>query len=466
MWQTYLRPRSLNELLELIQQHAGKARMIAGGNDVLAELQRDESSIPTLIDLTGVSAQLRYIRYNHRSTATPTIAIGALTTYNDVLRSAVCQQYAFPLVQACREVGSPQIRTRGTIAGNLVTAAPTSDMLPTLAALGAELVLLDKQGERAIPLEDFYYGAYKTALCTGELVREIRVPAMQKSQRGCFLKLGVRRAQIVTVVNLAILLTLENGMIHEARIVPGSSSAALQRAVSAEQFLLGQKLEASVWKEAGRLASTDISFEEMSHCSAQYRRHMLSVLVAQGLHQIAEEVPEWKGDPVLLETIVPTSEELEPVTRELELTVNGQRYWLTEGQEKTLLQLLREDLGLTGTKEGCSEGRCGACTVWLNGKAVVSCLVPAWQAHRATVTTVEGLAQGKTMHPLQQAFIECGAVQCGFCTPGMLMAGGKLLEEKRNPDVEQIREALSGNVCRCTGYLKIIEAILHTARQI
>jgi carbon-monoxide dehydrogenase small subunit len=148
----------------------------------------------------------------------------------------------------------------------------------------------------------------------------------------------------------------------------------------------------------------------------------------------------------------------------LEFVLNGKKTLLDEvpGQE-TLLSVLRDRLGLLGTKEGCGIGECGACTVLLDGEAVNACLTAAWKVAGREVTTIEGLASENGLHPLQEAFVESGAVQCGFCTPGMIMAAYALLRSESDPDTEQIKTALEGNLCRCTGYKHIIEAV-RTAR--
>jgi aerobic carbon-monoxide dehydrogenase small subunit len=149
--------------------------------------------------------------------------------------------------------------------------------------------------------------------------------------------------------------------------------------------------------------------------------------------------------------------------RLIELTVNGTRHELAVPPNRTLIEALREDLGLTGTKQGCGIGDCGTCTVLLDGKVVNSCLVLAVQAVGHEVTTIEGIADGTTLHPVQQSFIDHGAVQCGFCTPGMVLSGIAVLEEYPQPTEAQVRQGISGNLCRCTGYQKIVEAVLDAA---
>jgi carbon-monoxide dehydrogenase small subunit len=150
--------------------------------------------------------------------------------------------------------------------------------------------------------------------------------------------------------------------------------------------------------------------------------------------------------------------------KQVGLTVNGTLYELSVQPWEALLEVIRDKLGLTGTKEGCGLGECGACTVIMDGKTVNSCLVLAAEADGKQITTIEGLTDGDKLHPIQEAFIEYGGLQCGFCTPGMIMSAKALLDENPNPSEEEIRRGIAGNLCRCTGYTKIIEAITSAAK--
>jgi carbon-monoxide dehydrogenase small subunit len=147
----------------------------------------------------------------------------------------------------------------------------------------------------------------------------------------------------------------------------------------------------------------------------------------------------------------------------LNLTINGEPHELLVEAYGSLLDMLRDALQLTGTKKGCDEGDCGACTVLMNGKTVTSCMVLALDARDQEITTVEGLMQHNRLHPLQDAFVQYGGVQCGFCTPGLIMSGVGLLLENPNPTEEDVRYAIGGNLCRCTGYAKVVQAILKAA---
>ena len=458
MWNDYHQPHRLHDLLLLLAEYGERARLVAGGTDLVVELSRSIRPTSTLIDITRV-AELRYLHAERG-----VIRLGALTTHNDVVASPLCVARALPLAQACWEIGAPQLRTRGTVAGNLVTASPANDTITPLIALDAAVVLTSVAGERIVPLTDFYVGVRQTVLRPDELVREIRFPALTDVQRGLFLKLGLRRAQAISVIDVALVLTFADEVVTDARIALGALAPMIVRAAAAEAHLTGKRLAPAVCQEAGRLACAAAQPINDIRGSAAYRLTVLANLVGSGLAQLAagQEAANWPTRPVLLETpqVDPPLPSTVPFAGIIETTVNDQRHEISNATGKTLLAMLRDDLGLTGTKEGCGEGECGACTVWLNGQAVMSCLAPAPQAHRATVTTIEGLARGEQLHPLQRTFIDHGAVQCGYCIPGMIMAGAKLLDEQNWVNDEQIRIGLSGNICRCTGYRKIIDAVL------
>ena len=150
---------------------------------------------------------------------------------------------------------------------------------------------------------------------------------------------------------------------------------------------------------------------------------------------------------------------------EITLRVNGEDYELEIEPHRTLVEVLREQLGFTGTKKSCNEGECGACTVIMDGKPVASCLVLALDARGKEILTIEGLAKGEELHPLQVSFVRHGGIQCGFCTPGMIMSAKALLDKNSRPEAAEVRRAISGNLCRCTGYQQIVDAVLAAAKE-
>jgi carbon-monoxide dehydrogenase medium subunit len=465
MWHNYFSVTSVGEALDLLADYGERARIVAGATDLILELERGQRpGVDTLIDITRIPG------LDQISVRGDTIRLGPLVTHNHLVGSDVIIERAFPLAQAAWTVGAPQIRNRGTVAGNVITASPANDTIPPLWALGASVTLASKRGERTLDFPSFYQGVRRTAMQPDELLTGITFPALNQTERGMFLKLGLRKAQAISVVNATVILGFDGDTITHAMITFGSVAPTIMRVPVAEQYLQGKTLTDDVIREAARLAATAPSPIDDIRGHANYRTEMCRVLVARSLRSLraGTERAGWPENPAMLwgayqamvrETIPECVRHEDDSADTITTTVNGQTYTVTGGVNKTLLRFLREEIGLPGTKEGCAEGECGACTVFLDGMAVMACLVPAPRAHGAEIVTVEGLAPAEgTLHPIQQAFVESGAVQCGYCTPGFLMAGAKLLEEFTQPSRDQIEQSITGNLCRCTGYYKIVDA--------
>ncbi len=469
MWKAYHSVSSVAEALALLDEHRGAARIVAGGTDLIIEMERGQHpQLNALIDITRVPGLDQISLEGDR------ILLGPLVTHNHVVASELIREHALPLAQASWEVGAPQIRNRATVAGNLITASPANDTITPLIAMDSEVTLTSVAGERTIKLEDFYSGFRQTVLRPDELMSAIHIPPLKDDQRGIFLKLGLRRAQAISVVDAAVVLGLDAaGFVSEARIALGSVAATIVRCSAAEDFLTGRPLSPDVIAEAGVLASKSVKPIDDVRGSAEYRSEMVKTLVVRALRQLAsgasiDNLPArppmlWGADEGIVKRGLPAAIAHQPDTP-IESRVNGVDVCIAEGQQKSLLHWLRDEVNLPGTKEGCAEGECGACTVFLDDVAVMSCMVHAPRAHGAEIVTIEGLQCGEELHPIQQAFIDQAAVQCGYCTPGFLMAGAKLLDEMDTPDTEQINYSISGNLCRCTGYYKIVEALRQAAR--
>lgn len=459
MWKNYYLAQSIDDAVAALAESNGSGRIIAGGTDLILEIERDvRQGIKTIIDVSKIPG-LDYITEDQSGM----IHIGPLVTHNHVVASALIREKAYALLQACWEVGSPQIRNRGTIVGNLVTASPANDTISPLMAFGAKLRLISKRGERIVPLAEFYTGVRKTVMEADEIISDVFFPAPNPDQHSFFIKTALRKAQAISVINVSVLVEMKQSIVHQSQITLGAAAPTIIHAEKAKAYLVGKSLDDTVINATAELVEQAARPISDVRGSADYRAYMMGVIAKRALTAIRDGVDKNQipNDPVLL---MGTKQHAEapkvPWTgKEIHTWINGKEFKFSTGFDKTLLNLIRDEAGLTGTKEGCAEGECGACTVFLDGWAVMSCLVPAARAHGSEIVTVEGLSNGDVLHPVQDAFIEHGAVQCGFCTPGFIMSAAKLLEERQTPSQTEIRQAITGNLCRCTGYYKIIEAI-------
>jgi xanthine dehydrogenase iron-sulfur cluster and FAD-binding subunit A len=471
----YHTPSSVDGALELLAHYRHKARIIAGATDLMPELNRGfHSEVEALIDITRIPG-LDEIHFG----SDKQIRLGSLVTHNQVVMSQTVVRNALPLAQASWEVGSPQIRNRGTVAGNLITASPANDTISPLWALGATVKLASVDGQREVPLNQFYRGVRQTVMLPYELLVEISIPALPSSARGVFVKSGLRRAQAISVVHVTVILDFDGERVRDARIALGSVAPTIISAGEAEEYLAGKRLDEKTIAEAAKLAAAEARPIDDLRGSAQFRNNMIEVMTRRALIALRDgkERAHWPERPIALwgkgDGRYPSGAAFESQHEEdaqITCTVNGKTMSAPVSGQPSLMRWLREQGSLTGTKEGCAEGECGACTIFLDGIAVMSCLVPPQRAHGAEIVTIEGLegifrgtdstgsVDGQE-HILKQTFVDAGAVQCGYCIPGFIMAGAKLLEEQPRPNSDEIAQALTGNFCRCTGYYKILEAI-------
>ena len=463
MWDEYINVDNLENLLDILDQKNKDARVIAGATDIILELERGiRKGVKVLLDISRLGNDFSLITLDEFKN----IHIGPLVTHNQCVGSKLIRENAFPLARACWEVGSPQIRNRGTIAGNIITGSPANDSISPLMALDAHVVLQSKKrGKRDIPLNQFYTGVRKTVMEPDEMLVDIYFPALMPDQSGTFIKYALRKAQAISIVNISVILKIEKDIIKNASIAIGAVTPIVSRAREAEEILVGLRItdQDAIEKAAEKVVAVSTPISDI-RSSNDYRRHILKVIMLRAINQIVSGEKDFPEIPVLLSGNHKTKQTVEQATvftdhEPIQTTVNGKKYHINHGHQKTLLRFLREEIGLMGTKEGCAEGECGACTVYLDGAAVMACMVPAPRAHGAEIVTIEGIGSEEALHPVQDAFIKDGAVQCGYCTPGFIMSAVKLLEEQEHPTRDMVKQAITGNLCRCTGYYKIIQAI-------
>ncbi len=452
--------------MELLAEHGDRARIVAGGTDLLVELDRgSRPDLQLLIDISGLEGLDSIHQSRHG------IHLGPLVTHNQCVISDLVKERALPLAQACWEVGSPALRNRATVVGNIVTASPANDSLSALVALDAEVSMASARGLRTVPIAEFTTGVRSTVLAPDEIVTGVTIPVpdVDGDRRGVYLKLGLRRAQAISVVHIAVVVTVDrDGLISDSRVVLGSVAPTVGRCLAAEAELDGTSIVDGVIDDAqlesvAEAAAASVSPIDDLRATADHRIDQIAVMVrravaalAAGRHAEAFPAsPPTIGGPSVAS---PAAAGTWTRDRSLEMTVDGVAV-SAPWRPVTLLHWLRDDVDITTTKEGCSEGECGACTVRLDGTSVLSCLVPAGRAAGGEITTAAGIGTAGALSPIQQAFVDEAAVQCGFCIPGFIVAADSLRAEVGAPTPAQIKQGLAGNLCRCTGYYKIEEAV-------
>jgi xanthine dehydrogenase iron-sulfur cluster and FAD-binding subunit A len=476
---TYHEPATLAEASALLAKY--DARLMAGGTDVLVHMKIERGapahvvSLRRIPGLTGINASETHL------------LIGAMTTIAEIGGHPLVRQHFLALAEACDAFSTRQVESMGTIGGNIGNASPAADTAPALLAFEAEVLICGPEGgggrsERRLPIGDFFAGPGWSALKRGEIVTAIALPRPQEEEGALFrqtagstfLKIG-RVAADIAKASAAVSLRRDVDRVLEARLAFGSVAPVPIRAARAEALLAGRAFTPQLAVEVAELAAVEVSPIDDVRSEAWYRREIVRVMAHDGLHRAwqraAHSGAAWEiSVGAKLPSPSPAvsnqpSLTLEPdQQRSVTLCVNGhpQRVWV--GPNELLLNVLREKLQLTGSKYGCGIGECSACTVLIDGKPMLACLVLAVAAEGRDIRTVEGLqAADGTLDFLQEAFIDHSGFQCGFCTPGMLMTAKSLLAEIPQPSEDQIRHHLRGNLCRCTGYISIVRAVLAAA---
>jgi carbon-monoxide dehydrogenase small subunit len=436
----YCRPATVADAASMLASEPGSVAL-AGGQSLLASMALRRMKPALLVDLEGLESELGGIRAREDA-----LEIGALARQQDLLSDPLVRERAPLLAEAARLVANPQVRARGTVGGALAHRDPPAEIPGALAALGARVTIRGHDAERTIALAAEGAGL---ELERGELISTVTVPAPPVPSGWAFDEVAPRFAARPLV---AVAVVAHDG---GARVgVAGVTGAPAVLELDAGELRDGAL--------AGLEESLDARLAELppvadARASLDYRRQAAAALAARCVRRAAAAPPAARPKPA---SGVPTpraGRTLAPAeAAEIAVEVNGERHALSTAANRTLAELLRDDLGLTATHVGCEHGVCGSCNVLVDGAAVRSCLMLATQADGRAVETLEGLRDRGALQRLVPAFVDQRALQCGFCTAGMLVTLAGLAGAPA--DRRGLREQLVGNLCRCTGYRPILDA--------
>ncbi len=415
----YAQPDTLEQALEVLAQHEG-ARALAGGQTLINVMKARAASPDVLVDLNRISA-LKGIDLD----ADGTLEIGPMTTYSELIASPEAR--ARPILgEVCAQIADVQVRNRGTIGGNICSSDPTNHLPPLMVSIGAQMTIAGADGERTVAADEFFLGVYMTAVAPEELLTKITIPA-GRSDGFAAIPIGKDGTCIVNAAATA------NG---ELRVALGC--------VGAVPELVTAGLGGRGCGARGRARGRDRA--------ARRRARVVRLPPPPGRGRRGPRCRAGVREGGRVVAAVET-------TKTITVEINGETFEREVDSRRLLIHFIRDDVDLTGSHIGCDTGNCGACSVILDGTLVKSCMLLAVQADGCSIETVEGLSEPGELNELQQAFNDQHALQCGYCTPGMLMSATALLRENSSPSDEEISRAIQGNICRCTGYWNIVKAI-------
>jgi aerobic-type carbon monoxide dehydrogenase small subunit (CoxS/CutS family)/CO/xanthine dehydrogenase FAD-binding subunit len=448
---SYHRPTNLREAIGL----AGQGVIpLAGGTRLLAS----DREIPNVLDLSALGLGGIAVRDGD-------LVLGAMTTLQDVIDSPAAHQHTAGLLPAaCRAHSSSRmIRGLATVGGESVHGAHDSEVVAALLALNTVFEVAGPKDEGVESPALRFLKDPTEDLAGGRLVTAMVVPG---EPDGAALERLAVLPSAPSIVSVAVTVSFTADKCGRARIALTGLRGRPARILEAEARIEGTTCDAGAVQRCLEQVAARATFRDDAHASAGYRRDMALRLLSRALARASQQARGHEREPgprprpatyVRLPSALPYF-----TSGTIEMTINGARQRPAAEARTTLLDLLRRE-GLWGVKHGCETGECGACTVLVDGRPVTSCLVLALRAEGRHVQTVEGMGTPDALHPIQAAFVETGAIQCGYCTPAMELCAKALLDAVPHPAEEEVRDALAGCLCRCTGYVKPVQAVLRAA---
>lgn len=466
--------RSVDHAIRLLQEHP-QAQIIAGGSDVLVQMREGKRAGAELVSIYGLD-ELRGVSMEEDGT----IRIGPLTSFSHITRDPLIRKYIGVLGEAVDMVGGPQIRNIGTIGGNTCNGVTSADSASTLFAWDAVIELSGPEGVRRIPIRDFYIRAGKVDLRPAEIQTGILIRRESyEGYQGHYIKYAMRNAMDIATLGCSVNVKLSDDRktFTDIRIAYGVAGPVPMRAVHAEAAGKGLPVTEDSIEKISSTVLEDVTPRDSWRASKAFREHISKVLCKRALEEAVKRAESGTEQEIEREE---KADIRAGVSADAEKSFSGEsgRYKLIRCRindvdreavvdvRASLTDMLRNDYSLTSVKKGCEVGECGACNVIIDGECYNSCIYLAAWADGKEIRTLEGLmGPNGELSDIQQAFIDEAAVQCGFCTPGVIMSAVEILESGKEYTRDELRKLLSGHLCRCTGYENILNAVEKTMKK-